>query len=115
MSSHWSSPDPVRAALDADEEFQVGLRAAMEFSVNQRVAEYERCMMKAVNALENEKLIVTEFDCGDSKMIDAIESDIQWKQSILNDLPLAPTGEQLKAIITLVKARPFLSSLFIPS
>jgi hypothetical protein len=109
LMSTFSTPDPVRGVLDADDEMQVGLRAALEFSDVGKVVEYERCMMKVVCGLEKEKLLISEIS--DKLKIDLIESDIQWKESLLRDLPIGPNADQIKAILTLLKCRPFLGDL----
>ncbi len=111
LMSAFSDPDPVRLVLEADDEMQVGLRAALEFTDSGKIVEYERCMMKVVCGLEKEKLLVTEIF--DKIIVNLVESDIQWKESILRDLPIGANAEQIKAVLTLVKCRPFLSDLAI--
>lgn len=109
--SAWSSPDVVRAALNADEEMQVGLRAALEFVESKKIPEYERCMIKVTSAIENEKLLLQEENFPDKKFIHLIESDVQWKECLIRELPIPATPDQIKAILTLVKSRPFLAFL----
>jgi len=110
--TNWSSPDVVRAALEADEQVQVGLRAALEFVTSKKIPEYEKCMQKVVAGIEDEKFALKDNNYfSDKKIIDLIESDVQWKEIMLRDLPIGATADQIKAILTLVKSRPFLRSL----
>ncbi len=95
----------VRDLLDCDNEFQVGLQAAAQVWTNVRAR--EECLLKCRSAIEREKDILKSLQKIES--FDSVLSDIQWKESLLDNLPLEATEDQLRTLIVLVKCQPFIS------
>lgn len=98
----------VRGLMQCDADFRAGLEAAAQVLTN--VCAREECLRKCREAIENEKQLVVL----DADHFDTILSDIQWKETLLKNLPLDPTEEQYRAIIVLVKCQPFLSQIQTP-
>jgi len=94
-----------RTVLEADEKVQIALRAALE-CVNISICEYEACMRLVWEAIDVEESLIDSFE--DQTIVTAVESDIQWKKQLFSSLPIGVTEEQLRAVIALVKSRPFL-------
>jgi hypothetical protein len=98
----------VRDVLEADQDFQVGLAAAAEVDPENVIAR-EACLAKAVQALQREHSLISALS--DLRLFEVVMNDVQWKQAIMESLPLGVGGDHLKAIHVLVKCRPFLSDL----
>ena len=105
--------NPWRHILEADEELQIALRAAIDVVAN--IPELERCLQKCIEAIAKEKFALTQLYrhvAGDnSHTINAVENDVQWKEALMQELPLGPSQDAVRALYTLVKARPYLSEI----
>jgi hypothetical protein len=97
------SPESV---LKADEEFQIGLRAASEVASDIRAR--EECLMRAVEALDREESLLSTIDVN---MFEIVMSDIQWKNALIDSIPPDVSEDQLRAMHVLVKTRPFISDI----
>ena len=95
------------ALLKADEEFQVGLRAASEVASDLRAR--EECLMRVVEALDREESLLSTVD---QKFFEIVMSDIQWKNALIDSIPPNVSEDQLRAMHVLVKTRPFISDIF---
>lgn len=102
-----------RHIIEADEELQVALRAAMEVVSN--IPELESCLHKCIQAIAKEKFALTELyrqlSHENARIINAVENDVQWKESLMQELPLGPSHDMLHATYVLIKARPYLSEI----
>lgn len=107
--------NPWRHILEADEEMQVAIRAAIEVVTN--IPELERCLQKAIEAIAKEKFALTEIYrhvAGDNaRIINAVENDVQWKETLMEQLPIGPSQDMLRALFTLLKTRPYLGEIHI--
>lgn len=86
--------------VELDEELQVGIRAAMMLLEQDPSARagVQECMLKVRNALNMYEAHLTE----------ANESDFIWKSELIDSIPPFVSSTQLRAILVLLKARPFL-------
>ena len=98
----------MRDLVECDNEFQVGLLAASQVLSDVRAR--EECLLKCRQAIEREKLILKSLTR--IQNFESVISDIQWKETLLDTLPLEPTEDQFRALNVLVKCQPFLSSIF---
>ena len=97
----------VRDLLECDSQFQVGLQAASQVLSN--VKAREECLRKCRIAIDLEKILVKNLT--NIENFDTVLSDIQWKETLLDSLPLEPSEDQFRAVLVLVKCQPFLASL----
>lgn len=98
----------LRDVLEADQDFQVGLAAAAEVDPANVLAR-ESCLYKAAEALKRENSVLDSLS--DVRLFDTVLNDVQWKQAIMDSLPLGAGSDHLRAIHVLVRTRPFLSDL----
>ncbi len=117
-------PGFLGRVMEADEEVQIGLRSAAVLAGDEdKIFHLEQCLARAVTAVEKvEEMLVCEvrknrnaigsiFFEKNETILRFIESDILWKQELLDAIPIPASAEQLTALATLVKARPFLGKL----
>lgn len=105
---------------EIDEEMQIGLRAAfevLELNPKDRISVQE-CFSKVVNSLNRHEELLCSFklnahtNCASRTcLLCTLESDFMWKSALIASIPLTATAEQIRAVFTLVKARPYLAEL----
>jgi hypothetical protein len=116
----------VRSMIAADEELQVGLRSAAELANRTDLFAYESCLQKSVQAVERAESVLAaaivqhrsslsslppaEF-VSIEKLFKVLDSDIVWKHELLFGIAIDASRDQLNALATLVKTRPFIGQL----
>jgi hypothetical protein len=92
----------MNVAFKTDEDIQIALRAAIE--VAHDVGKLEDCLQRIQSSLDLyeswlEKTETLEY-----------ENDYQWKRQLFDAVPIGLSVDQLRAILALIKSRPFLEN-----